>query len=66
MKFTYVNGDTWVGLYGDGKLLSEGHSIRIDELADLFNVDLEVQFADLDWLDSEGSFPEDLKDVELE
>lgn len=33
MRYTHLELTDWYGLYGDGELLSEGHSLSVSELA---------------------------------
>lgn len=35
MKVTFVDGDDWEGVYIDGKLVTEGHCVRVDEVLKL-------------------------------
>jgi hypothetical protein len=57
------DNEEWVGLYSDGKLLDEGHSISMLEFCDLVDIPLTIKTADEDWLCSEGGFPDNIKDV---
>jgi len=65
-KFHFVYGDDWEGLYIDGKLVTEGHAITVEEFAEIIGVEFNESFADIDWLQEEGSLPEKLEDVKLE
>jgi hypothetical protein len=75
-----VNSDDWQGLFVDGKLIDEGHTlgeglgilVYLQEKADEFNFNLkEIKQA---WVTEEyeeylydmGSFHKDLKDVQYE
>ena len=60
-----VHGDDWVGVYVDGKLRYEGHSIRPEQLLELLGINCRDFECDLDWLEEEGNLPKDLKDVKL-
>lgn len=59
------NGDDWVGIYIDGKLVTQGHQINPRELLKQLGYFVESLEPDYDWLDGEGYLPEDLKDVKL-
>jgi len=69
MRIDFVNGDTWVGLYFDSKLVEEGHSIEPWQVVRLLaEADRKVEIgaywdASGDWIDAIGSFPIDLKNV---
>ncbi len=67
---TLVRGDDWEGIYVDGKLMTEGHSIEISE-AIWIGINhkatkVETKFCDLGWLHDEGNLPQALADVKLE
>lgn len=67
---TYAVGDDWEGLYVDGVLQLEGHSLRIEEVANLLISRTFTKFVqrsvDLGWLETEGSLPADMDNVEWE
>ena len=69
MRVDLVDGDTWVGLYFDERLVQEDHSIDAWQVIKLLaHADRKIKigeywFACNDWLDTKGSFPDDLKDV---
>lgn len=63
------NGD-WCGIYVDGQLYTEGHSITVWEWLDIVEnqstfktQNLEV---DGDWLEEGGSFPQSFSDIPSE
>jgi hypothetical protein len=67
---TLVRGDDWEGIYIDGKLMAEGHSIKL-----AVGIAMAIEhrprgittvFCDLDWLHDEGNLPQALADVKLE
>ena len=60
-----VNGDDWKGVYIDGKLRYESHSIRPEELLRLLGINCRDFECDLNWLEEEGNLPENLDDVKL-
>lgn len=62
-----VDGDTWIGIYIDEKLVYEDHSIWPWDLVKLLE-HKSVEFggkheASCEWIDTIGSFPVDLGDV---
>lgn len=58
---TFVEGDDWRGIYIDGSLHYEGHSIPRYVIAELVGADL--VYADLNWLSAQGRLPQSLDDV---
>lgn len=62
-KITFVSGDDWKGLYVDGKLVYENHSIPNYIVLDKLGIDYDEIEADLDWLDKVGCLPEKLSQV---
>jgi len=65
-RVVYVSGDDWVGLYVDGVLFAEGHSLHPRDVAAACGVELEQLSCDCDWLYEAGSLPDGLSDVKLE
>ena len=62
MKITLVQGEDWVGLYVDGKLKNQGHSLSPFEVCDALGVDNETVWAD-EHLKEHGYCPPKLEDV---
>lgn len=62
-KFTIACGDDWQGLYKDGKLVYENHSIDAGQLAKYAGLNLEYRSVDSEWLERRGSLPELLKNA---
>lgn len=56
----------WEGLYRDGHLLDEGHSLRLDKILELLGFEVEEKEAAQDWLENEGSLPQDLEKVKFQ
>lgn len=54
----------WEGLYIDGKLVTEGHRIRKEDLLGHFGITLDTIETAEGWLESRGKLPENLSDVE--
>ena len=72
MDIIYVTGDDWCGLYTDGALHMEGHSIDavdiLDWIAAMGHLDIssfQIKDANLDWLTEVGSLPAYFTDVVL-
>ena len=51
IKITLVsNGDDWEGLYVDGELVVEGHSITARDMANALGADMENVYVSYEWL----------------
>jgi hypothetical protein len=59
----FVSCDDWQGLYINGKLVEQGHHIRIDDLLQHLGIECREIHPDDDWLVERGSLPENLEDV---
>lgn len=62
MRFTLVRGDDWCGLYVDGILKFEGHSIRPEAIVEEYMGGTVVD-ADEEWLEKRGRLPAKLSHV---
>lgn len=60
---TIVQGDDWVGVYVEGKLITEGHSVNAYELLNQLGYYVDSVEPDFDWLWDIGNLPVYLKDV---
>lgn len=60
---SWVLEDNWEGLYVDGVLKAEGHSISVRDVAQALGVALEVLVADERWLEEQGRLPASLGEV---
>lgn len=70
IEVIHVRGDDWQGLYFDGKLAHEGHTLHLGQvLASITELNApivyRVVYAYEDWLMDVGSLPDDLTDVPL-
>jgi hypothetical protein len=61
--FVGCDGEDWEGLYIDGKLYVEGHSISVKDLLDSLDIPYSNVECDDAWLDKKGCLPKLLKDV---
>jgi len=61
-----VNDDCWEGLYKDGMLVTQGHRVEVEDLAEAAGLDFEKKFADADWAAERGDLPEKLDEVKYE
>lgn len=59
------NGDDWIGVYIDGKLVVQDHRINPRELLKQLGYFVECPEPDYDWMDDVAYLPEDLSDVKL-
>ena len=65
-KVTIVRGDNWEGIYLDGKLIDQGHTIDwYTVLTQHFECYVALEEADDEWLSEEGALPNDLVDCQL-
>ena len=65
-KIVFVGADDWAGMFIDGKLVAEGHSVESDTALTALGIEFEEKWADDEWLETLGRFPQDLKDVKFE
>lgn len=70
MHVTYVHGDDWCGLYRNGRLSLEGHSLPIGEVMRSIENQGSIHYhefeVDQTWLENQGSLPSNLGDIPLE
>lgn len=62
-----TNGDDWEGLYVNGKLVTEDHKIRLQDLAVALKLNFKRVEFNSDWLLHKmgGGLPEDVKDLKI-
>lgn len=60
-----VVGDDWEGLYVNGELKTQGHSMSVRDVVEALGFSLQVFEPDMEWLDGEGALPKSFADVEL-
>ena len=67
MQIHYVDGEDWVGLYIDGKLIYEGHDIHVTLLLDILNkrgiINCQNIECDSEWLVEHGGLSQNIDDV---
>lgn len=67
--YTLIDGDCWIGIYIDGKLAYQDHSISAYELLTLVAhtvVEVHGKYeCSLEWLGKIGCLPENLEDVQM-
>lgn len=59
-----TNGDDWEGLYVDGELVEQGHTVSRDSFMGLDSY--ETIDVDQEWADSVGHYPEFFSDIPAE
>lgn len=63
MNIAFVDGDDWQGLYLDGKLVLENHSLYSIEVLEALKIKFKYIEADGDWMMENGHLPEKLSQV---
>jgi len=65
-KLIIMRGDDWEGVYYNGKLLYQGHSIRWDEVLKKLGYNITSNYIeDDDWESLDWSLSENIEDVEM-
>ncbi len=59
-----TNYSDWEGLYKDGELVLEGHRVSREDIFNLLGINYDVVEAAEGWIESRGSLPQKLSDVE--
>lgn len=67
VKINYVTGDDWQGLYIDGGLVEENHSIRITDLLEILEdrklLTFDYHEVDQGYLEDLGNLPDNFDDI---
>lgn len=64
-KIVIVNGDDWQGIYINGKLYYEGHSIPNHIVLEALDAPYETTECDSNWLEECGNLPKNLEEVRV-
>lgn len=67
MKLKFIHADDWCGLYRDGKLIVEGHSLNTRDVCYALGLDLDVDdctVKQVERLYDEGYLPKTLAELE--
>lgn len=68
IKINYVTGDDWEGLYIDGELVEENHSIRITDLLEILKdrrlLTFDYHEVGQDYLEGLGNLPDNFNDLD--
>ncbi len=59
-----VKADDWEGVYFDGKLIEEGHNLRLEDVLARLDIVSETVWANEVWLNNLGRLPENLEEVQ--
>ena len=65
-EVTIVYGDDWEGLYVDGKLVAQNHSVSAISALESLGFSVNQKEVDYAWLLDEGNLPDSLSDVKME
>ena len=60
---TFALGNDWTGMYVDGVLVTEGHSIPYWDIVKALGFEYKSVTADEEYLEEYGCMPDDLKDI---
>lgn len=62
-RVVYADGDDWAGLYVNGELRAENHSLRVSDVLEALGIEYERIECDQSWLEERGRLPERVEDV---
>ncbi len=67
MELTYVTSEDgeWEGLYKDGTLVAEGHTLSLSDVAKAAGFELKLAEVSDEWLSKRASLPLKLKNCKL-
>lgn len=65
-KVALVHGDDWMGMYVDGKLVAQNHSLSPADILEALNISYTDYGADNEWLDEKGTLPLNFSDIVME
>jgi hypothetical protein len=64
MKYVIARGEDWEGIYIDGQLIIEGHTIELEKALKLAiekpPTEITTKWVDLDWIYDHGYLPTDM------
>lgn len=63
MTFTLVSADDWAGLYIDGKLVYQHHSVTARDVLEFGKLEHTSFEVDYEWLESQMWLPDNLEDI---
>jgi hypothetical protein len=62
----YILSNDWQGLYLNGELVLEDHSLHPTKVLESLGIKFELLSANEEWLEEQGRFPEKFADVVLD
>jgi hypothetical protein len=62
-KLLILTTDDWEGLFIDGKLATEGHSISLYEFCKILGIKVDFKEVDDEYMYEMGSFPQNLDEI---
>lgn len=63
-NIVFICADDWEGMYINGELVAEGHSIEKDTVLTILGLEFNEDWTvDEDWLNERGRLPKKLSDV---
>ncbi len=62
-KLLILTADDWEGLFIDGKLVTEGHSIPLYEFCEVLGIKVDFKEVDDEYMCEMGSFPQNLDEI---
>ena len=65
VEITIVDADDWSGLYVNGELRDEGHSLRVSDVLEILGYKVTWKECDGDWMDEHGTLPNKLSEVKF-
>lgn len=60
---TIARGNDWIGLYDDGRLVTQGHNLILDNMLRHFGHEVKSIDVDQEWLEDRGDLPDNLAEV---
>ncbi len=64
-KITIVYGDDWEGLYLNGVLVTENHSLHVGEVLEALEISCGYEETDREWMDERRCLPRLLDDCKI-
>lgn len=58
-----ITADDWQGIYVNGKLMDENHSLSLRMVLEILGVEFSDFTVDQEWMENHGHLPENLSDV---
>ena len=65
-KITIAYADDWEGIYIDGVLAYENHSISLSDIQSFVDLGIDSIPVDTNWLEERGNLPINMEDIKQE